>query len=193
RSAHHAGVGGAVGERVQHLQVARRARRVRSKHQVAVAIEPGLAKVVKRQDRTPAGAAVAKGDPLSAEIVEAADAAGSRPRIAGGRPLKKRRTGLGANRLAGVLRMAATSVQRSKPALGASFRRIARRKGGAVAVFATARQLARLIYRMLRYGHDYVDIGETAYDRRFQIRRLVALTETAKTLGYTLVPNVAAG
>jgi hypothetical protein len=80
-----------------------------------------------------------------------------------------------------------------KTALGVSFRRIARHKGGAVAVFATARQLARLIYRMLRYGHDYVDIGEKAYDYQFQIRRLPALTETAKTLGYTLVPNVAAG
>jgi transposase len=107
--------------------------------------------------------------------------------------LKKRRNGLGANRIAGVLRMAATSLQRSKTALGASFRRIARHKGGAVAVFATARQLARLIYRMLRYGHDYVDIGEKAYDHRFQTRRLAALTETARTLGYTLVPKVAVG
>jgi len=112
--------------------------------------------------------------------------------ISGGKPLKKRRNGLGANRLAGVLRMAATSLQRSKTALGASFRRIARHKGGAVAVFATARQLARLIYRMLRYGHDYVDIGQQAYDHQFQTRRLAALTESARTLGYTLVPKLAA-
>lgn len=113
--------------------------------------------------------------------------------ISGGKPLKKRRNGLGANRIAGVLRMAATSLQRSKTALGASFRRIARHKGGAVAVFATARQLARLIYRMLRYGHDYVDVGEQAYEHRFQVRRLAALTETATSLGYTLVPTVATG
>ncbi len=113
--------------------------------------------------------------------------------ISGGKPLKKRRNGLGANRIAGVLRMAATSLQRSKTALGASFRRIARHKGGAVAVFATARQLARLIYRMLRYGHDYVDIGERAYDLQFRVRRLASLTETAKSLGYTLVPNATAG
>jgi len=113
--------------------------------------------------------------------------------ISGGKPLKKRRNGLGANRIAGVLRMAATSIHRSKTALGASYRRVARHKGAAVAVFATARQLARFIYRMLRYGHDYVDIGEKAYDRRFQLRRLAALTETAKSLGYTLAPNVAAG
>lgn len=111
--------------------------------------------------------------------------------ISGGKPLKKRRNGLGANRIAGVLRMAATSLQRSKTALGATFRRVARHKGGAVAVFATARQLARLIYRMLRYGHDYVDIGEQAYESQFQIRRLSAITETARQLGYTLVPKVA--
>src|SRR5206468_8346499 len=77
--------------------------------------------------------------------------------ISGGKPLKKRRNGLGANRIAGALRMAATTVQRSKTALGASFRRVARHKGAAVAVFATARHLAKLIYRMLRFGQDYVD------------------------------------
>jgi transposase len=112
--------------------------------------------------------------------------------ISGGKPLRKRRNGLGANRIASVLRMAATALQRSKTALGASFRRIARFKGGAIAVFATARQLARLIYRMLRYGHDYVDIGEKAYELRFQTRRLAAITQTARSLGYTLVPTTGA-
>lgn len=72
---------------------------------------------------------------------------------------------------------------------GASFRRIARHKGVAVAVFATARQLARLVYRMLRYGHDHVDIGEKAYEQHFESRRLAAITETAKSPGYGLVPQ----
>jgi transposase len=111
--------------------------------------------------------------------------------ISGGKPVKKRRNGLGANRIASVLRMAATSLQRSKSALGAYFRRIARFKGGAVAVFATARKLAQLIYRMLRYGHDYVDIGERAYEHQFQLRRLAAMTEAATQLGYNLVPKLA--
>jgi transposase len=62
--------------------------------------------------------------------------------ISGGKPLKKRRNGMGANRIAAALRMAAVGIQRSKTAIGASFRRIARHKGAAVAVFATARQLA---------------------------------------------------
>jgi len=109
--------------------------------------------------------------------------------ISGGKPLKKRRNGLGANRIAAALRMAAVSLRRSKTALGASFRRIARHKGDAVAVFATARQLARLVYRMLRYGQDYVDVGERAYEQKFQARRLTATIQTAKSLGYRLVPE----
>jgi len=112
--------------------------------------------------------------------------------ISGGKPLKKRSNSLGANRIAGVLRMAATSLQRTKTALGAAFRRIARHKGSAVAVFAIARQLAVLIYRMLRYGHDYVDVGEQAYELRFQTRRLASLQQSAKSLGFTLVEDPSA-
>lgn len=114
--------------------------------------------------------------------------------ISGGKPLKKRRNGLGANRIAGALRMAATSLQRSKTALGAAFRRIARHKGGAVAVFAIARKLSHLIYRMLRYGEDYVDIGEKAYEAQFEARRLASLKEAARGLGFTLIEEqVASG
>jgi len=106
--------------------------------------------------------------------------------ISGGKPLKKKKNGLGANRVAAALRMAATTVQRSKTALGAAYRRISRHKGAGVAVFATARQLARLIYRMLRFGQNYVDIGENAYEAQWQARRLVGLKESARSLGFTL-------
>lgn len=111
-----------------------------------------------------------------------------RTAVSGGKPLKKRRNALGANRIAGVLRMAALTLHRSKTALGASFRRIARYKGASVAVFATARKLAQLVYRMLRYGQDYTDIGEALYERIFLDRRLKGLTDGAKSLGYSLVP-----
>jgi transposase len=111
--------------------------------------------------------------------------------ISGGRPLKKKRNGLGANRVAGALRMAASSLQRTRTALGAAYRRIARYKGATVAVFATARKLAQLVYRMLRYGQDYVDTGDQAYDRLFEARRLAGLKEAARTLGYSLTPDPA--
>jgi transposase len=110
--------------------------------------------------------------------------------ISGGKPLSKKRKGMGATRVAGVLRMAALSLSRSKTALGAYFRRVARKNDGAVAVFATARKLATYIYRMLRYGHDYVDIGEQAYEAQFRIRRIQSLKASAESLGYTLVPDV---
>ena len=108
--------------------------------------------------------------------------------ISGGKLLRKKKpNGTGANRIGGVLRMAAVSLQRSKSALGAAFRRKARHKGGAVAVFAIARKLATLVYRMLRYGQDYLDIGEQAYEAQFQHRRLASLAAAAQSLGYTLV------
>ena len=46
-----------------------------------------------------------------------------------GRPAPKKNKGAGATRIAGVLRMATLSRSKSSSALGASFRRIARRKG----------------------------------------------------------------
>jgi transposase len=111
-----------------------------------------------------------------------------RTAISGGKPLKKRRNGLGATRIAAVLRMAAVSLQRSKSALGAEYRRIARHKGAAVAVFAIARKLAQIVYRILRFGHTYTDIGEAVYEARIQARRLAGLSAAANALGYTLNP-----
>jgi hypothetical protein len=39
---------------------------------------------------------------------------------------------------------------------------------------------------MLRYGQDYLDLGEAAYDRQFEARRLAALKQTAKSMGFEL-------
>jgi transposase len=112
--------------------------------------------------------------------------------MSGGKPLKAKHNGLGANRVANALRMAAVSLRHSKTALGAAYRRIARHKGADVAVFAMARKLAQLVYRMLRYGQDYIDLGEVAYESRFQARRLAGLKETAREMGYCLTPEPAA-
>lgn len=112
--------------------------------------------------------------------------------ISGGKLLGKRRNAIGANRIANVLRMAAATLSRTKTALGASYRRIARRKSGKVAVFATARRLAQLVFRMLRFGHDYVDVGEQAEELKYQARRLASLRENARGLGFELVEKAPA-
>ena len=109
--------------------------------------------------------------------------------ISGGKQLYKRRNGTGSNRIAGALRIAAVSLSRSKTALGAYYRRIARRKDGKTAVFATARKLAQLVFRMLRYGQDYIDIGERAFEERFRQNHINGLRRAAQALGYTLTPD----
>lgn len=106
----------------------------------------------------------------------------------GGKPLPKKTRGMGATRVAGVLRMAALSLKNSQTALGAYFRSLARRKDASIAIFATARKLAILIYRMLKYGQDYVDEGAQAYQERFRQQRLRSLKNAAKSMGYQLVP-----
>jgi len=112
--------------------------------------------------------------------------------VSGGKVLKKKRNAAGATRLANALRQAACSLQRSKTALGGQFRRLARRKGYSVAVFAMARKLAILIYRMLRHGQDYIDEGLAAYEERFRQRRLHNITSMAKEMGYQIIPIPAA-
>ena len=113
-----------------------------------------------------------------------------RTAISGGKPLHKRkRKGQGAQRVAAVLRMAATTLARSKSALGAYYRRTSRLKDAATAVLATARKLACFVYRMLRHGQEYVDVGEKAFELAAATRRLKALHASARALGYDLVPT----
>jgi len=65
--------------------------------------------------------------------------------VSGGQVLKRRRKQQKGTRTAEALRNAATALKRSHSALGAYYRRIARRKDGAIAVFATARKSATLV------------------------------------------------
>lgn len=112
--------------------------------------------------------------------------------VTGGKPIAKKKNAMGSTRVASVLRMAAISLQRSKTALGAYYRRLSRRKGASVAIFATARKLATLIYRMLRFGQDYVDAGEKAYEQSYEQRRLAGLKSAIASMGYDIVPKEAA-
>ena len=110
------------------------------------------------------------------------------PRVprSGGKPLKKKKRNSASTRVAAALRMAALSLRHSQTALGAYYRKLAQRLGGDVAVFATARKLATLIYRLLRWGQPYVDEGAAAYEHRYLQQRIKSLTAKAKELGYEL-------
>lgn len=105
-----------------------------------------------------------------------------------GKSTKKRKRNSASTRVAAALRMAALSLRHSQTALGAYYRRMAQRLGGDVAVFSTARKLATLIYRLLRWGQPYVDEGAAAYETRYRLQRIGRLGATAKELGYQLTP-----
>ena len=124
--------------------------------------------------------------PTEKEFVSHVTLAPRRP-MSGGKPLRKKKRNTASTRVASALRMAALSLRNGSTALGAYYRKIARRIGGDVAVFATARKLATLIYRLLRWGQPYIDEGAEAYERRYQQGRISALKAKAKELGYELV------
>jgi hypothetical protein len=60
-----------------------------------------------------------------------------------------------------------------------------------VAVFATARKLAQIIYRLVRYGQAFIDIGAKAYEAQFNNRRLKNYTKALKDMGYKVKPLAA--
>ena len=115
------------------------------------------------------------------------------PRVpqSGAKPVKKKKRNSASTRVAAALRMAALSLRHSQTALGSYYRRIAQRCGGDIAVFANARKLATLIYRLLRWGQPYVDEGAAAYENRNRQHRIARLAATAKQLGYQLTPVTA--
>jgi len=101
--------------------------------------------------------------------------------------IKSRRVRRGSNLAARALRLASQGCHHAKNALGAFYRRIQARCGGVKAVFATARKIAERIYRLLKYGVDYVRQGVDAYEAAYRKRLLKGLAHRAQSLGYALV------
>jgi transposase len=108
-------------------------------------------------------------------------------RITGGRILK-RSTRPVVNRARNALRFAASTLEHSHSALGAKYRRLKRKLGAPKAIIAMAHHLARIVYRMIRHGHEYVDKGVEAYETRFREQRLRWLKKQAENLGMKIVP-----
>lgn len=106
--------------------------------------------------------------------------------ITGGK-IRKRRTRKVQNRAARALRLAAQSLHSSKSALGAFYRRMRARLGAPKAITATAHKLAKLVYRMLKYGMDYIDSGQQCYENRYRERVIKNLTKRAREMGYAVV------
>ena len=108
-------------------------------------------------------------------------------RISGGKVLK-RGTRQVVNRASTALRLAAWGLLRSQSALGAKFRRLRSRLGAPKAITAMAHLLARLIYRMLKYGHEYVDKGMEYYETKYRQQQLQWVAKQASALNMQLIP-----
>jgi transposase len=91
-----------------------------------------------------------------------------------------------------ALKLAASTLRESKTYLGAQFRRLRTSLGAPIAIKAMAAKLARLVYRMLRYGMKYVDQGAAFYELRHRELQIKRLKSKAEKLGYRVTPIPAA-
>ena len=87
------------------------------------------------------------------------------------------------NRAATALRQAANTLIRSRSYLGAQYRRLRTKLGAPKAITAMAHRLARLVYRMLKYGQTYVDKGTEYYEERLRQQQIQSLRKRAAKLG----------
>ncbi len=91
------------------------------------------------------------------------------------------------NRVTIALKMAASTLRTSQTYLGAQFRRLRTRLGPPVATKAMAAKLARLVYRMLRFGMQYVDQGAEFYEAQHRKLQISHLKRKASPLGFQII------
>lgn len=112
-------------------------------------------------------------------------------RITGGKVIRKGTRHV-VNRAATALRLAATTLLRSQSYLGAQYRRLRGKLGAPKAITAMAHKLARLVYRLLTWGHEYVDKGLQYYEERHREQQIQLLRKRAAKLGLQLTePEIA--
>ncbi len=96
------------------------------------------------------------------------------------------------NRVTIALKIAASTLRISQTYLGAQFRRLRTKLGSPVAIKAMAAKLARLIYRMLRFGMQYVDQGAEFYEAQHRKLQISHLKRKASQLGFQIIEASAA-
>ena len=88
--------------------------------------------------------------------------------------------------------MAASTLRLSNTYLGAQFRRLRTKLGAPVAIKAMAAKLARLVYRMLRYGMPFIDRGAEFYESQHRKLQINYLKRKAANLGLQIIEAPAA-
>jgi len=109
-------------------------------------------------------------------------------RVSGGkllRPKKDRKK----NKAGQSFLMAAYTLQRSSHWLGATYRRIAAKHGAPVAIKATARKIAIILYQMIKKQIEFNPLPIDAYNQLFKERKLKYIKNQASMLGFQLIPS----
>ena len=109
-------------------------------------------------------------------------------RISGGKMLKTKRNRK-KNKAGQAFLMAAYTVQRSKHWLGATYRRIAAKHGAPVAIKATARKIAIILYQMITKQIEFCPLPIEDYNQLFKERKLKYIKNQAFMLGFQLIPS----
>jgi transposase len=112
-------------------------------------------------------------------------------KISGGKVLNSRTPHV-VNRVAILLRTVAPSVGRSDTWLGSFHRRMRARLGPAGANTATAHKLATLVYHLLKYKEDYIEVDRLLYEVKLQDKRLARLRKQADELGFEMIQKTQA-
>ena len=92
------------------------------------------------------------------------------------------------NSAANALRLGVSTLLKSQRYLAAQYRRLPSKLGAPKGITAMAHRLARLGYRMLKYGQHYVDKGAEHYGLRNRQQQIEFLRKKAARLGLRLAP-----
>jgi len=106
-------------------------------------------------------------------------------KISGGKVLDSR-TAHVVNRVALLLRTLAPRIGKTETWLGIFHRRMRARLGPAGANTATARKLACLVYHLLKYKEEYIDVDHLVFAEKIRKQRIARLRKQAQELGMQL-------
>jgi transposase len=109
--------------------------------------------------------------------------------ITGGR-VKRRGTRKVSSRAATALRVAAMSLHHSHSAMGSFYRKIFGRLGAPKAITAVAHKLAKLIFRMIRFGAKYVHQTQSEYETNHLEHQRRSAIKNAKRLGMDCIDMI---
>jgi len=102
-----------------------------------------------------------------------------------GKSVKTRKKHKNTHPVGVMLKNSAATLWRSKSALGALYRSVRSRSCASFAAMATARQMAKYIYRGMKYGQEYMDIGEQQYEQRRRERTVRSMKSKIEKLSIT--------